>query len=98
MRRLLSKAVGRGGGEDTKAESDAADNAAAALAGGKLAKKLTKAATATKHQRRRARGGLGCITAQPESSPSPEPKQHQNPAGFLDATSQFVGLTFDPFR
>ena len=96
MRRLLSKAVGRGGGEDTKAESDAADNAAAALAGGKLAKKLTKAATATKHQRRRARGGLGCITAQPESSPSPEPKP--KPEACLDATSEFVGLSFDPFR
>lgn len=96
MRRLLSKAVGRGGGEDTKAKSNAAaDNDAAALSlagGGKLH------STATKHRQRRARGGLGgCITAQPESSPSPEMKP-EKPAVFLDATSQFVGLGFDPFR
>ena len=89
MRRLLSKAVGRvGGGEDTKAKSNAAADDAA-LAGGKL--------HSTAKHRRRARGGLGCITAQPESSPSPETK-HQKPAVFLDATSQFVGLGFDPFR
>ena len=90
MRRLLFKAVGRGGGEGEGGEDS--------KAGGKLAKESTKAAPTTKHHRRRARGGLGCITAQPESSPSPEPKQKQKPAVFLDATSQFVGLTFDPFR
>ena len=88
MRRLLSKAVGRGGGgggEDAKAQS----NAALAGGGGKLT---------TKHQRQRARGSL-CITAQPESSPSPE-QQPKKPASavFLEATSQFVGLSFDPFR
>ena len=93
---MLSKAVGRGGaaagggGEGAKAESK---NAAADDNAGKLSTKET----ATKHRRRAPRGGLGCITAQPESSPSPEPK-YQKPAVFLDATSQFVGLGFDPFR
>jgi hypothetical protein len=96
MRRLLSKAVGRGGGEDRKTTTESTNAVVdIAAADGSSKSMLTKAAT--KHSRRRkGRGVAGCITGQPESSPSPEPKR--NPAVFLEATSQFVGLTFDPFR
>ena len=94
MRSLLSRAVGRGGEEAKKKEDNNESIAAAgALVGGKLA--------ATKHRQTKKNGIAGCMTAQQpesESSPSPETKPRAKPAPFLDSTSQFVGLTFDPFR
>lgn len=71
-------------------------NNAAEIAAGSGKSKLTKATTTKQSHRRRGRGVTGCITTQPESSSSPEPKA--KPAVFLVTTSQFVGLTFDPFR
>jgi len=85
MKRLLSKAVGKK--EEATTTMTTTES--------KLTKELK---SATKHHQRRkaSRGALGCISAQPESSPSPEPKP--KPEACLDATSEFVGLSFDPFR
>ena len=100
MRSLLSRAVGRGGEEAKKKEDNNESIAAAgALVGGKLA--ATKHRQTKKKKKKKKSGIAGCMTAQQpesESSPSPETKPRAKPAPFLDSTSQFVGLTFDPFR